>query len=70
MNLVRKNIRLSEDGQVQRDMSDEAFWNGVVADTAALLETGRVSNSRLNWATITNHYDIYRSYRQLSLPIK
>jgi hypothetical protein len=45
MNLVRKNIRLSEDGQIQTDMSDETFWNGVVADAIAILEPGRVSSS-------------------------
>ena len=45
MNVVRKNIRLSEDGQIQRDMSKETFWDGVVANAAAVLEPGRVSDS-------------------------
>jgi hypothetical protein len=42
MNVVRKSIRLSKDGRIQRDMSDEIFWNGVVADAIAVLEPGRV----------------------------
>jgi hypothetical protein len=43
MNLVRKSIILSENGHIQRDMSDETFWHGVVADAVAVLEPGRVS---------------------------
>jgi len=41
MNVVRKSIRLSEDGQIQRDMSDETFWDGVVANAIEILEPGR-----------------------------
>jgi hypothetical protein len=44
MNLIRKSIILSEDGHIQRDMSDKTFWHGVVADAVAVLEPGRVSD--------------------------
>jgi len=41
MNLVRKSIRLSEDGQIRRDMAEETFWDGVVANAVEILEPGR-----------------------------
>jgi hypothetical protein len=44
MNLVRKSIRLSEDGQIRRDMGDETFWDDVVANAVEILEPGRVSD--------------------------
>lgn len=49
MNAVRKSIRLSEEGQIHRDMSDETFWNGVVANADAVMEPGRVSEHRPLW---------------------
>jgi hypothetical protein len=45
MNLIRKSLRVSKDGHIQRDMSDGTFWDGVVADAIAVLEPGRVSDS-------------------------
>jgi hypothetical protein len=41
MNVVRKSILLTEDGQIQRNMSDETFWDGVVANAIEILEPGR-----------------------------
>jgi hypothetical protein len=73
MNLVRKSIILSENGHIQRDMSDETFWHGVVADAVAVLELGRVSDyfsMKMNSTVIIDHSDIYRPYLRHSYPIK
>jgi len=42
MNVVRKSFRLTGDGQIHREMSDGIFWDGVVANSIAILEPGRV----------------------------
>jgi hypothetical protein len=43
MNVIRQSFHLSEDGEIQRNMSDKTFWTDVVADAIAILEPGRVS---------------------------
>ena len=73
MNVVRKSIRLSEDGQIQRDMSDETFWDGVVADAIAILEPGRVSDNlsvRVIIVGMTSYSGVHSLYRQLSMPTR
>jgi hypothetical protein len=68
MNVVRQSIRISEDGQIQTDMSDKIFWDGVVANAAAVLEPAKVSDPFLRDypCIITYRFDVYRLYRRLS----
>jgi hypothetical protein len=56
MNVVRKSILLTEDGQIQRNMSDETFWDGVVANAVEILEPGRVSD--ILQTRLTRHHSL------------
>jgi hypothetical protein len=56
MNVVRESILLSEDGQIQRNMSDETFWDGVVANAVEILEPGRVSD--ILQTRLTRHHSL------------
>ena len=72
MNVIRQSVHLSEDGKIQRNMSDKTFWDGVVADAIAILEPGRVSNPLQIYHQVSslNYFDVCRLYHLLSFPIK
>lgn len=45
MNAIRKCIRLTDDMQIGRVMSQDAFWDGAVANAELIMQPGKVSTS-------------------------